>query len=50
MATKITNPTIRLQICEKCPHLSKVSKVCKRCNCAVKSKVHKNTTCPLGKW
>lgn len=42
---------LRLDICEECPSLIKLTKTCKECGCfmTMKSKL-KEATCPLGKW
>ena len=41
----------RLEICNSCPHLIKLTKQCKKCGCfmAVKAKIEAST-CPIGKW
>lgn len=41
----------RLEICEACPSLLKLTHQCKECGCFMKLKVKLATaTCPLGKW
>lgn len=41
----------RLEICEVCPSLLKLTHQCKECGCFMKLKVKLETaTCPLGKW
>lgn len=41
----------RMQLCEQCPELIKMTKQCKKCGCfmALKTKI-KFATCPLQKW
>lgn len=41
----------RLDICEQCPELIKVTSQCKKCGCFMKLKVKiERSECPLGKW
>lgn len=41
----------RLEICEVCPSLLKLTHQCKECGCFMKLKVKLATaTCPLSKW
>lgn len=41
----------RLDICDKCPELIRVTKQCKQCGCVVNLKAKlKNSVCPLNKW
>jgi len=41
----------RLEICEKCPSLSKDSGRCAECGCFIKAKTRINfEECPLEKW
>lgn len=41
----------RLEICNSCEFLTKLTKQCKKCGCFMefKSKL-KNAGCPIGKW
>lgn len=41
----------RMQLCEECPELIKMTKQCKKCGCfmALKTKL-KLASCPIGKW
>jgi hypothetical protein len=41
----------RMEICNGCPELIKLTKQCKECGCfmAVKTKLNA-ATCPIGKW
>lgn len=41
----------RIEICESCPELIKLTKQCKKCGCfmAVKTKIEA-ALCPIGKW
>lgn len=41
----------RMQLCEQCPELIKMTKQCKKCGCfmALKTKL-KLASCPMGKW
>ena len=41
----------RIEICEICPELVPMIKVCGKCGCLTTAKVKvKEATCPLGKW
>lgn len=41
----------RLNICNKCPELIKLTTTCKKCGCFMAIKVHiEKATCPLGLW
>lgn len=41
----------RLDICEVCPSLLKLTHQCKECGCFMKLKVKlQKAECPLGKW
>lgn len=41
----------RMQICEECPKLIKLTKQCKECGCFMALKTKLNTAvCPLNKW
>jgi hypothetical protein len=41
----------RLDICEECPSLLKMTHQCKECGCFMKLKVKlEKASCPLGKW
>lgn len=41
----------RINICEVCPQLLKVTYQCKECGCFMKLKTKlKEAVCPLGKW
>ena len=41
----------RMQICEQCPSLIKLTNQCKECGCVMTLKVKlKEAKCPLGKW
>lgn len=41
----------RLNICNGCEHLIKLTKTCKKCGCFMTAKTKlKNATCPVGKW
>lgn len=41
----------RLNICEQCPELIKITKQCKQCGCFMKLKTKlKEAKCPVGKW
>jgi hypothetical protein len=41
----------RMQICEACPKLIKLTKQCKECGCFMSLKTKLNTAvCPLNKW
>ena len=41
----------RLDICNSCPELIKLTSTCKKCGCFMKIKTHlKQAECPLGKW
>lgn len=41
----------RMQICEECPLLIKVTKQCRECGCfmILKTKIE-SASCPVGKW
>lgn len=41
----------RLSICEKCPHLIKLTNQCSKCGCFINAKTKlKNASCPENKW
>ena len=41
----------RLNICENCEHLIKISRQCGKCFCFVDGKTKlENADCPIGKW
>ena len=41
----------RLEICNNCENLYKLTNQCRLCGCFVKAKVHlANTKCPITKW
>ena len=41
----------RMSLCNACPELIKVAKVCKQCGCHMPTKVKlTNSFCPIGKW
>jgi hypothetical protein len=43
--------TIRLNLCNECEHLIKITRQCSKCFCIVDGKVSlKNSKCPVGKW
>jgi len=41
----------RMEICDACPRLIRVTKQCKECGCfmVIKTKL-KDASCPIGKW
>ena len=41
----------RYSICKSCENFDDLLKICKRCGCFMKFKVHlKSSECPLNKW
>jgi len=41
----------RMDICNSCPELIKLTKQCKKCGCFMEAKTKlPNASCPLGKW
>jgi uncharacterized Fe-S radical SAM superfamily protein PflX len=57
--TKVTDRLIapkeissnRLNICENCEHLIKITRQCSKCFCVVDAKARlRSSTCPEGKW
>jgi hypothetical protein len=41
----------RMDICNECPSLIQLTKMCKECGCFMLMKTKlKEATCPLGKW
>lgn len=49
--TDAVSANARLEICEACPSLLKLTHQCKECGCFMKLKVKlAEATCPLGKW
>ena len=48
--SKETDPSKRMEMCKKCPHLWK-NKICKKCGCVMPIKVKiKAASCPIGNW
>lgn len=41
----------RLEVCQSCPELIKLTFQCKKCGCLMKQKAKlEDATCPLNKW